>query len=138
MRVDCALLCDAVTVRDGLLHVLGGGVTQIMRPAYPAPLGVALALRIMIHPTETAAQHRCQVLLQNSDGAQLANADVTFAVEGAGDTVPGEEHSLALPLPLQNVGIPEPGEYSIEILIHGIHQVSVPFAARLAAPGAVE
>lgn len=29
MRVDCALLCDAATVREGLLHVLVGLLTLV-------------------------------------------------------------------------------------------------------------
>lgn len=29
MRVDCALLCDAASVREGLLNILGGGITRV-------------------------------------------------------------------------------------------------------------
>ena len=44
MRIDTALLCDAATERDGLLNVLGGGITVATRPEFPAPLGMTLAL----------------------------------------------------------------------------------------------
>jgi hypothetical protein len=34
-----ALLCDAATVRENVLHILGGGLGQLWRDVYPARLG---------------------------------------------------------------------------------------------------
>lgn len=129
MRIDCALLCDAVTVREGLLHVLGGGVTRVNRAAYPAPLGTALAVRVMIHPTETAGDHSLQVLLLAEDGERVAEIAIGFGVSDPGQLVAGEEASLPIPIPLTAVGLPHAGSYSFELLIDGIHQVAVPFRA---------
>ena len=67
-----ALLCDAVTVRENLLHVLGGGLGQIWRESYPAPLGAELALLLTLHPSETADEHELRVLIQDTDGKQIA------------------------------------------------------------------
>jgi hypothetical protein len=136
MRVDCALLCDAATVREGLLHILGGGVTRINRDEYPAPLGTTLALRVMIHPTETADAHAMQVLLLSADGARVAELGIGFGVSDPTVLSPGEEASIPMVLPLTNVGLETPGAYSFELLIDGIHQVSVPFRAEV-LPGPV-
>lgn len=38
-----AVLCDRATVRDGLLHILGAGVTIVYRDKVPAPLDVDVA-----------------------------------------------------------------------------------------------
>jgi hypothetical protein len=46
MKVPVAVLCDAVSVRDGLLHILGGGITKVGRPSVPTPFGVQLALML--------------------------------------------------------------------------------------------
>lgn len=132
MRVDCALLCDAVTVREGLLHILGGGVTRLYRPTFPAPLGLAMALRVMIHPTEAKQSHNLKLLLLDQDGGQIAEVQLAFqAGEVGGDIKIGEELALALPLSMQAVGIPKAGQYSFELLIDGIHQVAVPFYAEV-------
>lgn len=130
MRVDTALLCDAVTVREGLLHVLGGGITRIHRPMYPAPLAASMAVRILIHPTEAAAPHELGVLLVDEDGGQLGEVTLKFQASAEGsDLQPGEELALPIPLALQGLPLPKKGMYRFELLIDGIHQLSVPFIA---------
>lgn len=130
MRIDCALLCDAATVREGLLHILGGGITRVQRPSYPAPLGMTLAMRILVHPTEFDRAHQLEVQLQGEDGQRVAGLDATFQAGNSGDLAPGEEASLALPLAFPEVvQLPSPGRYSFELLIDGIHQATVPFLA---------
>lgn len=131
MRVDCALLCDSVTVREGLLHILGGGVTRLGRPEYPAPLNIALALRVMVHPTEAGKPHQMEVRLLAEDGAEAATVNIGFELGSNATVRPGEELSAVFPVPLHLVGIPHPGAYSFELLIDGIHQASIPFIAEV-------
>lgn len=127
MRVDCALLCDSVTVREGLLHVLGGGITRLGRPEFPAPLMGALALRVMVHPTESDRPHQLEARLQAEDGATIARVDIGFELNPSGSERPGEELPVAFALPLHGVAIPHVGAYSFELLIDGVHQASIPF-----------
>jgi len=129
MNVDCALLCDAATVREGMLHILGGGVTRIARQGFPTQLGVALALRIVIHTTETGSQHAARVVLQSEDGAEVGRIEFGFNIDAASTAalVPGEMISLPVALPTNQLVLPHAGGYSLEILIDGNHQVSVPF-----------
>lgn len=130
MRIDCALLCDAATVREGLLHVLGGGITRANRPGYPAPLGLTLALRILVHPTEADREHKLLVRLQGADGERIADFEVEFGVQDPAKVDPKEQVSVPLPLGIPPaVQLPKPGQYSFELLIDGIHQQSVPFVA---------
>ena len=129
MRIDCALLCDYATVREGLLHVLGGGITRINRPAFPAPFGCSIALRIVIHRTEADRPHKLRVILQDNDGKRLAQVDAGFGVGNPEAAEPGEDVAAALPIPMQAIMIPHAGSFSIELLIDDIHQSSVPFMA---------
>jgi hypothetical protein len=129
MRIDCALLCDSVTVREGLLHILGGGITRINRDSFPGPLGAALALRIMVHPTETDRTHELRVMLLAEDGGRIAEIGIQFGVNDPTILEPTEEASLALPIQMHQVMVPRPGPYNFELLIDGIHQVTVPFRA---------
>lgn len=128
MRVDCALLCDSVTVREGLLHILGGGIARVNRPGpWPTALGADLALRIMVHPTEVDSPHQATLLLQGEDGQSIAQIQIGFQVGDADKLRPGEEASVVAPIASGQVPIPAPGAYSFEILIDGTHQTSVPF-----------
>jgi hypothetical protein len=131
VRVDCALLCDAASARDGLLFVLGGGVTRLFRPEYPAPLGVALALRVMVHPTEGAKPHVCEARLIAEDGQTVGGFEIEFGIANPNAGRPGEELSAVFALPLQGLPLPGAGAYSFELLIDGVHQASVPFVAEV-------
>jgi hypothetical protein len=132
MRVDCALLCDAVTVREGLLHILGGGITRVAVPGpYPAALGVSLALRIVVDPDEFKRSHLSQILLQSDEGKMIAEFRIEFAVgsEDKSEYQPGEEIAVPIAAALRDIGIPAPGAYSFEVLIDGMHHSVVPFVA---------
>ena len=127
MRIDCALLCDAATVREGLLHVLGGGVTRATRDSFPAPLAMTLALRVMIHPTEAAKAHELTMILLAQDGERVVELSVEFGLNDPESIPTGEEASLPLPIPMPDLPLPHAGSYSFELLIDGIHQATVPF-----------
>jgi hypothetical protein len=129
MRIDCALLCDSVTIREGLLHVLGGGITRANREDFPAPLNLALALRIMVHPTEAEHTHELAVLLLAQDGERLAELGIQFGINDPSLLEPSEEASLPLALSLMRQRDCVQGPYSFELLIDGIHQGTVPFRA---------
>jgi hypothetical protein len=128
VRVDTALVCDAVSVREGLLNVLGGGVTRLNPPTYPHAFQGALALRLIAHPTEAATPHGFRIVLQTEDGKRLVEIGGDMETQPADNLEPGEE--LAIPLGLNfNVSVPSPGGYSFEVLIDGIHQTTLPFRA---------
>lgn len=130
MRVDSALLCDAATIREGLLHVLGGGVTRANRMGFPSPVDLTLALRILVHPSEAERPHELVVMLQSGDGDKLAEFQITFGIDGLDGLEPGEHASVPLALKVpQSVLMPAAGLYSFELLIDGVHQATVPFNA---------
>lgn len=130
MRVDTCLLCEAVTVHDGLLNILGGGVTLVSHHEYPAELGVSLALRIMLHPTELAHPHKLEILLQDDDGEQVTKVDLGLAAGDPSAIPVGEEGEMLLGwgFPTRPL-LPHPGRYSFELLIDGVHQLSIPLKA---------
>ncbi len=134
MEIDSALLCDAATVREGLLHILGGGITRIARPEYPAYVGMTLALRILVHPTEADRQHQLEVQLLSADGARIVGFQAQFGINDPSVLMPGEQISVPLPItPPPQIQLPAAGTYSFEVLVDGVHQASVPFMAFEAA-----
>lgn len=99
-------------------------------------MGMHLALRILVHPTEAELQHRLRVLVNTDDGQSMAVVEMLInppPPEARSQLRPGEELSLPLALNLSQVGLPEPRDYIVEILIDGIHQASVPFNVKEAA-----
>ena len=130
MHVD-ALLCDFATVREGLLHVLGGGATRAWRESFPAPLGLSLAMLITLQPTEARDSHRIRIVLQNADGAPGAEIDGQFHVQAGPGSQPGEQVAVPMVLNLHGIAIPNAGTYSLELLLDGHHVRSIPFVAAL-------
>jgi hypothetical protein len=130
MKIDTCLLCDAASVREGLLFVMGGGVSQTMRPDYPSSLDVSLAMRIFVHPTEANEPHKIVGILNDEDGHEVTKFEVqTAAIDTSGIPAGIEpEIMFAWDFPARP-DIPHPGKYSFEILIDGNHQRSVPFTA---------
>lgn len=133
MRVDTALLCDAATVRDGLLHILGGGISQVERAEFPAELGVTLALRIMVHQTEAEDVHEVRIIVQGQDGEQVTEVRAQAQLGPPPEGLEASDEGAIL-LPWDFPGrpkLPHPGRYSMEVLIDGHHEASVPFKAVL-------
>ena len=131
MKLD-AMLCDFATVREGLLHILGGGINRLWREEYPAPLGVTLGLLFEVHPTEMDSEHTLEVVMIDADGKEIGNVSADFAIAPDPDNGrPGETLILPLVVPLQQVVLPAPGAYSVEVLIDGQHKRSL---GVLAAP----
>ena len=131
------LLCDAATVREGLLHVLGGGISAMGRTEYPSTMQASLAVIVHLHPTEITTPHVLRVLVQNADGGDVAHIDVTIDATQLQADFPTRDIVQPIVIPLQNVTLPAPGDYSVEVLIDGMHQDSVPFAASaVQLPGA--
>jgi hypothetical protein len=132
MRVDTCLLCDAASVREGLLFILGGGITHATRPEYPAPLAMSLAMRIMVHSTEIARPHRIDVLLNDEDGHEVTSFNVDVGVPEGVEVPAGVEPEImfAWDFPGRPM-LPHPGKYSFEVLIDGTHHLSVPFSTAL-------
>lgn len=129
MKLDWAHLSNSAEVRDGLVYVLGGGWDTGWRPSFPAPFLGALTLSVRVHPSEISKAHQVELLFWDADGKPFA-PPATLSLEPG--TIP-DKHPTGWDIPaniaigLQNLPIPSPGFYSIEILIDGQHQRSVRF-----------
>lgn len=130
MQIE-AFLCDAATVRENLLHVLGGGITRVWRPSFPAPLGAQLAVMLTMAPSEAQEKHRIRILVLTEDGGRVGEIKGEFQVSPGPDVKPGERISLPVVMDLRPLEIKREGTYSIELLIDGQLQRSFSFVASL-------
>lgn len=129
-RVASALLCDAATVREGLLHILGAGITRLHRNEFPAPMQVTLVVQVVLSPLEVVYPHDVSAVLQSEDGEVVVQANGHLEPgEPNALLEPGESVILPLVINLTNVVVPVPGGYSIEVGVDGVHQTSLTFRA---------
>ena len=133
-RVASALLCDAATVREGLLHILGGGITRLHRGEFPAPMQVTLVAQIVLTPSEIGFPHDVTAVIQTEDGDVVVQAKGHLEPGEPNPMLePGESVILPLVINLAGVVVPGPGGYSIEVLVDDVHQSSLTFRAVAAA-----
>lgn len=117
MRVSSALVCDAATVREGLLHILGGGITRLWREQLPAPLGVTIALMIAVGHEELGTPIDVRLVLTGPDGATVL--EVRGTMETTGRLEAGETQLAPMVLPVAPVQTEIYGRYSGEITLNG-------------------
>lgn len=121
MRLGLAVLCDYAAVREGLLHLMGGGVSILVRPDLPASMHVHLAL---LFRAESAGdltsphQLRVSVVAEDND-EQVAEAGASWNalvdLDPAADLLP----DVPLALDMRPVGLPRHGFYSVRVELDG-------------------
>lgn len=145
MRLDFAVLADAVTVRENLINVLGGGLTRIA--AFPAtgsaatPFGPAVATgahfmvgaRIFLSRGELGRPHRFESKVSLPDGGELNKMEMQIMIPTQ-EVPEGEEANFALAYHVSLGAIPRLGPYSVDIFLDGVHAKAIPFQIVLAPP----
>jgi hypothetical protein len=129
MNITTGLLCDFASVREGLLFVVGGGVTRIRRPQYPAPLGCSVALLVELHQMELPRPHELELRVVGPDGEDVASIKAGFQTTGETDLDVGENMLIPVVADLRNAALPKPGRYNVEASIDGAHQLTLSFRA---------
>ena len=116
--IEYAFLADAADARPGQkFAVIGGGVTRLgggqFQLRHPH---LALVCWLTVTTPEFGAEHDIQFLLLTPDGRQLSNATAKVLASGPPD---GRDTVLTFSLDMWNMSFPEPGDYTIRILVDG-------------------
>lgn len=114
MEIISGLLCDAASVREGLLHVLGAGITRLWRPVVPASLNVMLAAVARMDEGDLDRPHEITFEIRATDGLvgqgvgalQIARPDRLEA---------GERVIVPFIYDLRNVATPFRGRHTISL-----------------------
>lgn len=125
------VLADCAQSRDGLLFVLGGGVTRIAWKAFPARLDRDRALLLELHPSECGRPHDIRAVVQDAGGHQLAEVALRLQTDLPATLDPGETIVVPSILVLSAAQIPRPGRYTVDLLVNGEHRQSLGFVAAL-------
>lgn len=132
MRVAFATFADAATVREGLLHLLGGGVNIVGRSDFPAPAGVTLPLLLEASPDDLGEEHELTVDVRQPDGTLERFGRVRMGALTEVDVEHPDLPSQAIHIiPFEIYAIREPGVYEVAVLLDGVEQVKLPLKVRL-------
>lgn len=116
MERTAALLRNVAEVREGLLFVVGGGVTRLLRPSFPAPLGLMVAATAEIPPDKVDLVHSFRVVVKDPMAAlhvvRLERALQVRAPVGLGG---GEPLLVPIVFDVRLVALPQPGPSDVHV-----------------------
>jgi hypothetical protein len=128
MDIRAAFLCDSATVREGLLHVLGGGLTRLWRDQMPAPLAVSVALLVGVPRDVATLPHEVSATLRTREGAVVGQAMGGFQIpEEPPNMEPGEGLLVPIVIPFTLVGVEQFGGYIFDIAVDGESTTEIEF-----------
>jgi hypothetical protein len=130
------LLCDHAQVRDGLLFVLSGGVTRIMRDSFPAAMGTCLALVLEFDSTETGRPHQLEIVVVGEDGEEVARMEAEVQIDSNTGARVAENLQLPIAVDLRVAGLARPGAYELHVYVDAEHRRTLQFwAEQIAGDG---
>lgn len=121
MRINVLTLCDAGSVRESLIGLLGAGVTLFEPSAYPAPLQSFLALQLSASSDERGA-HTVNLSILNAmteSSETLMNGTLELNINDTNRSPGGSFQTFSIVLSLAEVLIPEPGDFIIRASVDG-------------------
>ncbi len=131
MRLDWALLANAAEgPPNGLVYILGAGIDTLWREQFPAPVGVAMVLRLVTSRLESGRPHKVEVHCSDEDGAAVLAQPIVLTVPPR--QVPKEHPSgwdvaANIVINLGGVLVEKPGFYQFEIIVDDQQVRTLPF-----------
>ena len=131
MRISTLLVADAVRVRDGLLFVIGGGVSFVAAPSFPMNPQADLAIIVDVDPGEWPGELpinvRLEQLLDDGHSAVVAGYEGTYVGHVK---EPDQAALVPVSLPLTPLEFPEPGRYAIVVSVGDLPDQRLSILAR--------
>jgi hypothetical protein len=127
MNIQVAVLCDAATDENGKLNLLGAFDTIFAQQLPAIHPQCSIALRVTFSGGDEG-KHELQVSFVDADGHPIANfPPVPVEVALPEDMHFGTRNFI---VNIQQLKFDEPGLYSIDILLDGQPQTSIPLMVR--------
>ncbi|MFF9123175.1 DUF6941 family protein [Streptomyces sp. NPDC014889] len=124
MKLNMVALCDRATIREGLLHILGAGVTQCSL-GLPSPPDLDLAILIQAEDwQELAGSHRLTATMSHVESDQNHVIELMWdspRIEPDDDPAAPKHPLPQLPVvvPLRSIVLTQEGEHSVEVAMDG-------------------
>jgi len=120
VEIVTALLCDAASTREGLLHILGGGITRLFVPEIPGAVGVTVAAMARMNEDELDRPHEVNFHVEH-DGAIVQRGMGGLQVNTPPRIESGERLLVPLVSPIA-FPIASYGQYAVVIEIEEARQ----------------
>jgi uncharacterized protein DUF6941 len=125
VKLEWMALSNYAEDRGGLLYVVGGGfdTLNVQAPIEGAPAGVfavmqgMLVVRLLMAATETGQNHSLTLEIADEDGQQILKALADFRTERSPGLPIGWDQGANLIFPLTGIGLPKPGNYTINLWV---------------------
>jgi Family of unknown function (DUF6941) len=133
MNIEVLALCDAATDQQGKLNLLGAFDGIFARQVPVVHPQCSVALRTRFHRNESGT-HRTQISIVDHDGKpimQSLDANITVQIDKY-----AESAVTNLVMNIQQLKFERFGDYSVNVVIDGKKQGSIPLSVRQ-APGSV-
>src|SRR4029077_14717214 len=131
MRLDWALLANAAEgPPNGLVYILGAGIDTLWREQFPAPVGVALVLRLVTSRLESGRPHKVEVHGSDEDGARVLVQPIVLTVpprQVPKEHPPGWDLAANIVINLAGVLVENAGFYRFEIMVDDQQVRTLPF-----------
>jgi len=128
-RVDWAIPCRYAEENAGLATIVGAGIDRLHVSELPGQVGVLIALRIVLREDELGHEHEIAFTLYDPTMAEVAHLDGHFSAEAHPAKEPGWETGMITPT-AHNFAVTEYGTYSLEVLIDGHSEKTIPLLIR--------
>jgi hypothetical protein len=119
-EIDSVVLCDAATVREGLLHILGGGITRLWRPTLPAPLALQIAVSVRVGEGDLGVPTDISLQLIDPNGNDLGGAQGGFIPSDPGRMEAGEILLAPLVFDFRNYSVMTYGGHTVKVNVGSI------------------
>lgn len=129
MKLAVALLADSALAnpQDGKLYVLGGGLSWIGAPSFPAVHpAIALALNFEFAPSECGRPHTLEVRLLNPDGREIVPAFTQQMTPQKNPTDPTLPSGCVTVCSYIQLKFEEPGDNAFSVVLDGQEVASLP------------
>jgi hypothetical protein len=136
IEVDFLLLADRAEAINGKLYMLGGAWDRIGVGDFGQPLGISIALGVLVPWTQTNMSHTVALTIRDADGQPLDFRIEASFVTGRPPFLSGETQRVLLAIPAASVLLPGPGGYVLVAEVDGVESKIVRFSAAPAQPAA--
>lgn len=131
MELDFAFFAKAAEVEsDGMIHLLGGGITFVKGPAFPAiQHGMVLVVRLRVEPNECDCLHELVSQIVRPSGA-IMPPEIKFPFSTKRHPWhPEKANTMTVVLNYIDLIFPEEGEYTFRLLVDGVGKGQTTFDA---------
>jgi hypothetical protein len=115
MKIESVIICEAASVREGLLNILGGGITRLWAHKLPTPLNTQWAVELDTTDEEMGRDYPVTATLVGPDGSSLLKLARPLKVNRPARLEPGESVLVHLLFDVRHVPAREYGRYEAVI-----------------------